>query len=411
MDKSKGKVLIVDDEESIRSILSRKLEAEGYSCMTASDGQEAVDTASTQDFDLVLTDIKMPGMSGIEVLSWIVSEQPDTCVIMITALADAQTAVEAMKLGAYDYVTKPFDLDALGMRVEKALERRRLVLENRGYQARLEQKVEDQVGQMQQYYREAIHALSREEIALEVLDATRQASDTAARTDAKTSDSRESATPVKEFVRKLSRLPAADGKEGFERALEMARMLALMAETREPYARGHSERVNMLANEIASQLDCPEELVRDLQLAAVVHDIGKIVIPDHILFKPDRLTPAEHNEIKRHPVATVEIIRHLGYFGGIIPLVESHHEWHNGKGYPNKLKGDHIPLGARILAVADAFDAMTCPRPYRSRMGNEEAVQVLKEGAGKQWDPAIVNAFLRILERESKMLQNSLPDA
>ena len=409
MDEVKGRVLVVDDEESIRSILSRKLETEGYFCVTASDGREAMEKASQHEFDLVLTDIKMPGMSGIEVLSHIIAEHPDTCVIMITAVSDAQTAVDAMKTGAYDYVTKPFDLEALGMRVEKALERRRLVLENRNYQLRLEEKVEHQVGQMQQYYREAIHALAREEIALQVLDVTRKTEPSEATAGGRLpGDSRESSSPVKEFVDRLAGLPNLDKGTDSKKVLEMAKVLALMAETREPYARGHSERVSMLANEIATHIGCPDDLVRDLQLAAIVHDIGKIVVPDNILFKPGNLTPAEHNEVKRHPVASAEIMRHVHSFTSVIPMVESHHEWFNGKGYPNKLMGESIPLGARILAVADAYDAMTCSRPHRARLSSEEAVQVLKKGAGKQWDAAIIDAFVRILELESKMLQNSL---
>ncbi len=409
MDEVKGRVLVVDDEESIRSILSRKLETEGYFCVTASDGREAVEMASQQEFDLVLTDVKMPGMSGIEVLSHMVAEHPDTCVIMITAVSDAQTAVEAMKTGAYDYVTKPFDLEALGMRVGKALERRRLVLENRNYQLRLEEEVEQQVGQMQQYYREAIHALAREEIALQVLDVTRKTEPSKAAASGRLpGDSRESSSPVKEFVDRLAGLPDPAKGTDSKKALEMAKVLALMAETREPYARGHSERVSMLANEIAVQIGCLDDLVQDLQLAAIVHDIGKIVVPDNILFKPGNLTPAEHNEVKRHPVASVEIMRHVNSFTSVLPIVESHHEWFNGKGYPNKLKGESIPLGARILAVADAYDAMTCSRPHRARLSSEEAVEVLKKGAAKQWDPAIVDAFVRILELESKMLQDSL---
>jgi response regulator RpfG family c-di-GMP phosphodiesterase len=409
MDETKGRVLVVDDEESIRSILSRKLETEGYYCVTAADGKEAIETASQQDFDLVLTDVKMPGMSGIEVLSNMVADHPDTAVIMITAVSDAQAAVEAMKMGAYDYVTKPFDLEALGMRVEKALERRRLVLENRDYQQRLEHRVEQQVGQMQQYYKDAIHALAREEIALQVLDATRQTgSDGMTAGHESEADSRESSRPVKEFVSRLADLPEDDGDTDSRRGLELAKVLALMAETREPYARGHSERVNMLANEIAVQMGYPDDQIRCLELAAIVHDIGKIVVPDHVLFKPGTLTPAEHNEVKRHPVASVEILRHVDCFSEVLPIVESHHEWFNGKGYPSRQKGDAIPLGARIVAVADAYDAMTCSRPHRARLSNEEAIQVLKKGAGKQWDPTVVEAFVRILERESRMLQDSL---
>ena len=190
-----------------------------------------------------------------------------------------------------------------------------------------------------------------------------------------------------------------------EAYLQMARTLALAVEAREPHAHGHSERVALLATEIAIELDCPRELIREIQLAARLHDIGKIAIPDHVLFKPGRLTPAEFSEIKRHPTVAVEILRCLDHFHDIIPLIESHHEWYSGEGYPNKLKGEEIPLGARILAVADAYDAMTCPRPYRRRLSNEETAQVLRDEAGRQWDAGVVDAVLRVLERESKMLQ------
>ena len=377
MDEVKGTILIVDDEGSIRSGVSRKLQAEGYNCVTAADGNEALEKAAAQSFDLVLMDIRMPGISGMEVLPRIIADHPDTGVVMMTAVGDTQTAVEAMKLGAYDYVIKPFDVDNLVMRVQRALERRGLVLENRGHQLRLEQRVEQQVGQIRQCYSEAIQALAREEIALE----------------------------------KLSGAPGTGKKADFEDVyLQMAMVLAQMAEMHEPYARGHSERVALLANEIALRLGCSDELIRNIQLAAIVHDIGKIVIPDHILFKPGRLTSAEYSEIKRHPIATVDIIRHVDHFKDIIPLVESHHEWYNGNGYPKKATGQNIPLGARILAIADAYDAMTCPRPHRPRLSNEDAVQALKKGAGTQWDPAVVDAFLKILKRESTMLETTIVD-
>ncbi len=171
LDDRKATILVVDDEESIRDIVSRRLEEEGYTCVTAADGKEALWKSFMQDFDLVLSDIKMPGMSGMEVLSQMINDHPDTGVVMITAISETQTAVEAMKIGAYDFVTKPFNLEDLLMRVQRALERRRLVLENREYQLHLQQKVERQVGQIQQYYREAIEALSREESMLKELNA------------------------------------------------------------------------------------------------------------------------------------------------------------------------------------------------------------------------------------------------
>ncbi len=369
MEESEVAILVVDDEDAIRSMLTRKLELEGYHCEVAVDGKEALWRAFMRDFDLVLMDIKMPGLSGMEALPQMVTDHPDTCVIMITAVVDAKTAVEAMKFGAYDYVTKPFDLDDLGMRVRRALERRRLVLENREYQRHLEQKVKQQVEQVQEYYNQAIQALSREQIALD-------------------------------------KLGGASQQNGLGEAyLHMAESLALMAEAHEPYARGHSERVGLRASEIAIQLRCSEELVRQIKIAALLHDIGKVVIPDHVLFKPGLLTPAEYSEVKRHPTAAVEIINHVDYFKDVLTLIEAHHEWYNGKGYPKNLKAESIPLGARIMAVADAYDAMTCPRPYRPRLSNEEAVQILKKGAGSQWDPMVVEALFKVLERESWILE------
>jgi putative two-component system response regulator len=174
MDKSEVSILIVDDEESIRDILCRKLQSRGYECVAAANGKEALWKTFMQDFDLVFMDIKMPGMSGMEVLPKVITDHPDTCIIMLTAVSDIQTAVEAMKLGAYDYLTKPFNLDDLIMRVDRALERRRLVLENREYQHRLEEKVQRQAGQLHQYHSDAAEALSREQAALVELEAARK---------------------------------------------------------------------------------------------------------------------------------------------------------------------------------------------------------------------------------------------
>lgn len=174
MEGAGGTILIVDDEESIRDILCRKLQSQGYNCVAAADSSEALWKAFMHDFDLVLMDIRMPGLSGMEVLPKMVTDHPDTCVIMLTAVSDIQTAVEAMQLGAYDYLTKPFNMDDLVAKVEKALERRRLVLENREYQLRLEQRLERQEGQLRQYHSEAMDALVREQAALAELETTRR---------------------------------------------------------------------------------------------------------------------------------------------------------------------------------------------------------------------------------------------
>ena len=207
MEESEVAILIVDDEDAIRSMLTRKLEMDGYRCEVASDGNEALWKAFMKDFDLVLMDIKMPGLSGMEALPQMVTNHPDTCVIMITAVVDAKTAVQAMRLGAYDYVTKPFDLDDLGMRVEKALERRNLLLENRDHQLRLEQKIHQQTLQIQEYYREAVETLSREQMALESpqTESMSKQGKTAPGVEVAVKPA-ESSSSVRDFARKLSQL-------------------------------------------------------------------------------------------------------------------------------------------------------------------------------------------------------------
>jgi DNA-binding response OmpR family regulator len=216
MAEARGKILIVDDEESIRDILSRKLQSEGFDLQTAADGKEALWKLFMEDYALVLMDIKMPGLSGMEALPRIITDHPDTCVVMITAVADIQTAVQAMKLGALDYLTKPFNLDDLLIRVERALERRRLLLENKEYQQRLEQRVERQVGQIQQYQDEALGALSREQAILAELDAMRALPlDEAA---AAAESAGETANSVRELGRKLSQIFGSRTPDAEEKA-------------------------------------------------------------------------------------------------------------------------------------------------------------------------------------------------
>jgi len=380
MSGEKATILIVDDEKSIREVIKRKLEEKNYKCASVSNGDEALEKLSSQSFELIFIDIRMPGISGMDLLARIRKEYPDIAAVMLTAVSSMDTAIEAMKLGAYDYIIKPFENDALVMRVERALDRRRLSLENIAYQKHLEELVEYQVGQIRHYYRQAIEALAQQDIPIDKLDATIS----------------------KEYVEAAfqNNEDKAHKTINFEYALQTARMLAMMSEMHESYASGHSERVSLLAREIAAQLNLSEKEIQNIQLAAIVHDVGKIVIPDHILFKKGKLTAAELTEIKRHPKATVDIIRYADYFKEIVPMVESHHEWYNGGGYPGKLSGKDIPLGARILAVADAYDAMACPRPHRPRFSDDEAAQALREGAGQQWDPEVVNALLRALSRE-----------
>ncbi len=378
MEQPRGMILIVDDEEPSRATLSRKLQAEGYTCATANDGEGALRRTSVQEFDLVLLDLDMPGLSGMEVLVRVAAAHPDTCVIMMTNIENMPSAVEAMKLGAYDYVIKPLNMDDVVIRIERTLERQRLARENREYEYHLEHKVELQVAQIRKYLYDSVEALGIQQMSMDTPDAMHQA---------------------QQYARKMFQISGTRDEADMEAAyLKMSRTLSAIAEAREPYASGHADRVGLLANEIAIELGCSESMKRQINFAALLQDIGKIVISESILSKQGNLTPAEYREINKHPTASVEIIQHIEYFKDILPLVESHHEWYDGSGgYPKRLRGEQIPLGARILAVADAYDALTCQRPHRPSQTPAQAAEVLKKGAGKQWDPVIVETLLKKL--------------
>ncbi|MDO8472324.1 MAG: HD-GYP domain-containing protein, partial [Dehalococcoidia bacterium] len=184
-------------------------------------------------------------------------------------------------------------------------------------------------------------------------------------------------------------------KELEDAYLSMARTLILTLESRDPYTRGHSDRVSRLVLRLAPGLGIAGEQLQKLELAARLHDIGKTGVADAVLLKPGEFDPVERAEIESHPTRGVEILRFLDFLKDILPIVESHHEWFNGSGYPRGLKGEGIPLGGRILSVADAYDAMVSKRPYRPALPHDEAIRRLREGAGTQWDPRIVEAFVR----------------
>jgi HD-GYP domain-containing protein (c-di-GMP phosphodiesterase class II) len=186
--------------------------------------------------------------------------------------------------------------------------------------------------------------------------------------------------------------------------LELFKALALVIESRDPDSKGHSEKVALLAREIAQELDCPDGLTFDIEMAARIHDIGKVGIRDDILLKSGVLTVAEWLEMMQHPSKGAEMIRPISFLQGLVPIVEGHHEHFDGTGYPHGLKGEEIHLGARILAVADAYDALTSGRPYRSRFSHDQAIKILQEGGGAQWDPKVVDAFLGVVQRKAGAL-------
>jgi putative two-component system response regulator len=329
-------ILIVDDEELVRRLLTEKLTDEGYQCRQAGNADQALDTLESEPFDLVLLDIKMPGKSGIELLSDVKTGYPDIAVIMATALTDTNYAVQCMKEGAFDYLIKPFNLDEVTLSISRALEKRKLELENRDYHLHLEQRVTEQANEIRQSYLNAITALAH---ALEAKD---------------------------------------------------------------KYTSGHSQRVSDISVAIAEELGMPTNTIEKIRLAGLLHDIGKIGVNEAVLHKPTDLTPDEFNEIKSHCEKGERILSPVIKDAEILDMVRHHHEWYNGSGYPDGLSGDHTLLSSKILVVSDAYDAMTSERPYREAMSEEDACAEIERARGTQFDPEVVDAFLKVINNQLK---------
>jgi putative two-component system response regulator len=329
-------LLIVDDEAAIRKVLFQKLSREGYQCEEADAAEQVLNTLATSPIALVILDIKMPGKSGIELLPEIKSGYPDTEVIMATAVTDINVAIQCLKQGADDYLCKPFNLEEVSLAVQRALEKRRLKLEIREYQQFLEEKVEEQTGEIRKIFLGAIEAL-------------------------------------------VSALEAKD-----------------------KYTGGHSRRVTEVALALGNELGLSGEDMEDLRWGSLLHDVGKIAIDQLIQNKPGKLTREEYEHIMTHARIGADIVRPI-VNGKIIEIIEHHHDHYDGSGLHQVTVGDDIPLGARILAVADALDAMTSDRPYRPAMSITKAIDEIKRCAGTQFDPDVVTALLKTKKPEMAM--------
>ena len=329
MSDSKTTILVVDDEGSIRRLLHQKLLSEGYQCGEASDAEQALEKLRNNAFGLIILDIRMPGKSGIELLPELRTAYPETAVVMATATTDINVAIECMKLGAYDYITKPFNLEEVTLSVNRALEKRQLVLENNEYRHHLEDKVADQTKKIRSSFLNAITALVN---ALEAKD---------------------------------------------------------------KYTSGHSQRVADIAAAIAREMGLSPEIIDKVQLAGLVHDVGKIGVRALLINKPSSLDQEELLHFQRHPEIGEHILIPIADDEEILRLVRNHHEHYDGTGYPDRLKGNQIPLGARILAVADAYEAMTSERAYRETLSDKKARAELERCRGTQFDPEIVDTFFR----------------
>ncbi len=331
--------LVVDDDAQVRDALVRVIQSQGLSCVSAASADAALARLEAQgEVAVLISDIRMPGTDGVALLEEVRRRYPDTAVIMLSAVADVQIAVDCLKKGALDYIAKPMILGEVQVRVTKALEKRELTLQNRYYQRHLEEEVRRQRIRIQELF------------------------------------------------------------------LEGAQTLAHALEAKDAYTRGHSQRVREYAVRTAVLLGYTGEFLDDIRLGAELHDIGKIGTREVILNKPARLTPDEFRHVMEHTVLGEKILAPLAHDRPVVlNIARSHHERLDGDGFPDGLRGERIPMEARIVAVVDAFDAMTTNRAYRESLLPRDAYEELRRCAGLQFEPTVVEAFCTAFPDPAKL--------
>lgn len=344
-------ILVVDDEPLIREILVKKLADSGYKPAAAENAFIALEKMAETPFPLVLSDIMMPGMNGLEFLKKLRSLYPDTAVVMITAVSNVNIAIEALREGAYDYLIKPFHLEEIVLSLKNAEEKRRLIIENRLYQEHLEEIVKDQTADIRELLSIEQQKTCELKKALEEIQIT------------------------------------------YNATLET---LSTALDYKDHETEGHSQRVVKYSLAIANMLNLEKPQKEILARGAILHDIGKIGIPDSILLKPASLTEDEWQQMRKHIEYGYLMLKDIPFLKEATMIVLHHQEKYDGTGYPLGLKGNDIVIGARIFAVADTYDAMTTDRPYRKALSDSYARNEIKRCSGSQFDPTIVEAFLTI---------------
>ncbi len=340
--KKKQRILYIDDELLVRESLAKYLERSGYEVIQAETGESGIEIFRLRKPDAVLVDLRMPGMGGLEVLERVSRENPETPVVLISGAGMLQDAIEALRLGAWDFITKPIqDLALLNHTLEKVFERANLIRENREYREYLEEEVK------------------RRTLGL------------------------------RKSVESLERM--TEGTiDAFGR----------MAELRDPYTAGHQKRVGKLAYRIGRIIGVGEEECKGIRVAGLLHDIGKIHIPSELLNKPGELTDLEMNLVKTHPQGGYEVLKTIAYPWPVAEVVLQHHEHFNGTGYPKRLGAESTRLGAKIIHVADTVEAMSSHRPYRPALGMDAALEEIKSNRGVLYCPECVDACIEALREE-----------
>jgi putative two-component system response regulator len=344
-----ARILIAEDEAVLRDLLVRKLTGLGYACESCEDGDAALQLLSSKPFDLMLADIFMPETGGISLLKEVMRIRPHIAVILVASIVDIEIAVDALKHGAYDYITKPFSLEEMSISVSRALEKRRLIIENQNYQRTLEEQVTSRTYQLKE--------------ALATLEQT--------------------------YHSTLAALSKA-------------------LDSRDADSEGHSLRVTAYAARLAWQVGLNEAEIRVVEQGVLLHDIGKIGIPDELLRKRGKLNKTELALMQKHPEIGFRILTQIKFLKGAAQLVLQHHERYDGKGYPLGLKGEEISIGARIFAVGEALEDLTSDRPSKAAMTFEDAGREIAKMSGFELDPGIVEFFQRVPASEWKSIHDEI---
>ncbi len=335
--RERVRILIVDDDAAVRNVIGQLLHEEGYDTTLVDNAVDALEVAKAEEYPVVISDMRMPGHDGAWLRDRLHEARPDTAIIMLTAYGDTEAAVEALHKGATDYLLKPPKVTDLIRAIEQALSKRRLEQARQRYRTSLERRVRDRTAELQR--------------ALQDLETT--------------------------YSTTLWALVAA-------------------LDAREHELSNHSQRVVRYTLAVARRLGVGEAALPDIGRGALLHDIGKIGITDAILLKPGKLTAEEWAVMKTHPQIGYDILKAIPFLGSPADIVLSHQERYDGKGYPRGLAGEAVPLGARIFAIADTYDAITSDRPYRQRQTPERAREEMQRCSGTQFDPRCVEAFLTI---------------
>jgi len=338
-------VLVVDDEEPIRNALRKFLKQQQFEVYTAGSGEEALQQLRLHKVALMLSDIRMPGTSGVDLVPQALEIEPDVAILMLTAVNDATSAALCMQRGAMDYLTKPIELADLGRAVQRALKRREMLLENRHLNQWLKEEVTTRTAELHRQQ----HRMER--ISTATLEA-----------------------------------------------------LVNALEAKDPYLRGHSARVADLSANIATELGMNEEEVDRVRMAGRLHDLGKIGTRDAVVNKEGPLTPEEFEHVKQHVIIGAQILAPLVHLGDIVSMVKSHHERWDGTGYPDGLRGEEIPQGGRIIAAAEVYDALTTSRPYQEKMTPEQAVERMADLSATVLDSTVYDALVRIVSRRQTLV-------